>query len=60
MKGDPADNASVLAAFYRTFLQIQQLPFPVIAAINGPAVGGGMCFALAADMRIASTAARLR
>jgi enoyl-CoA hydratase len=33
---------------------------PVIAAVNGPAIGGGFCLSVAADIRIASTSAYFR
>ena len=36
---------------------IWNLPQPVIAAVNGPCVGGGLALCLAADIRICSTAA---
>jgi enoyl-CoA hydratase len=36
---------------------IRRVPVPVIAAVNGPAAGGGFALALAADMRVASTTA---
>ena len=45
----------------RTYSQItrrlRSIPQPVIAAVNGPAYGGGMCLALGADLRIADEAA---
>ena len=37
---------------------LRRIPQPVIAAVNGVAAGGGLCFALAADVRVAAESAR--
>lgn len=43
----------------RVTLAIHALPKPVVAAINGPAVGIGATMTLAMDIRLASTSARI-
>ena len=39
---------------------IRRLHQPVIAAVNGPAIGGGFCLALSADIRLAAESAFFR
>ena len=48
-----------MLGFYRSWLSIRKLEVPTIAAINGPAVGAGLCMALACDIRYAAASARM-
>jgi enoyl-CoA hydratase len=45
--------------FYARYLSVATLPIPTLAAINGHAIGAGLCFALACDLRIAASDAKM-
>ncbi|WP_329241365.1 enoyl-CoA hydratase-related protein [Actinoallomurus sp. NBC_01490] len=48
-----------MLAFYRTWLAVRDLEVPTVAAVNGAAVGAGLCLALACDLRYAASDAKL-
>jgi len=54
----PEEGRAFSAKGQAVFNRFGQLPFPVIAAINGFALGGGMELAMACDFRIASSNAK--
>jgi enoyl-CoA hydratase len=46
-----------MAHFSRIVPTMRDVPQPILAAINGPAYGGGMCLSLGADIRYAAESA---
>ena len=57
--GDAEDARRIGAAFREAFDALRAIPRPVIAAIRGFALGGGLELALACDLRVAADSARL-
>ncbi|MEZ5655814.1 MAG: enoyl-CoA hydratase-related protein [Sphingobium sp.] len=58
--GMPDDLGALLETYYRPAVEaLSDLNIPVISAINGPAVGAGLSFALAADIVIMKRSAYL-
>lgn len=59
LRSDPSTAFDTVTGHYNPIvLGLADLPFPVVAAINGPCVGAGLGFALACDLRIASAGLR--
>ncbi|MGH2922526.1 MAG: enoyl-CoA hydratase/isomerase family protein [Solirubrobacterales bacterium] len=55
----PSEVRRGAEVLHQAIVDFRRVPFPVIAAINGPAAGAGMSLALSADIRIASDQAFL-
>ncbi len=45
--------------YYERFLSLRKLPIPLVAALNGPALGEGMAISLLADARVIARDAKL-
>jgi 2-(1,2-epoxy-1,2-dihydrophenyl)acetyl-CoA isomerase len=61
LRADPESALSTVTAHYNPIVEgLVDLPFPVVAAINGPCVGAGLGFALACDLRVAAAGLEFR
>lgn len=53
------DQAASMRRFYEAFLSVVEAPVPVLAAVNGHAVGAGACVAMACDLAVVSETAKI-
>jgi 2-(1,2-epoxy-1,2-dihydrophenyl)acetyl-CoA isomerase len=53
----PSEVRRGAEALHAAIVDLRRIPYPVIAAVNGPAAGAGFSLALACDTRVASESA---
>jgi enoyl-CoA hydratase len=59
VSGQPGGNTAFVRGVSELTIRFEEFPLPVLAAINGVAVAGGLELALGCDMMIAATGAKL-
>jgi enoyl-CoA hydratase/carnithine racemase len=57
-KGDPADSLGQIGHLYYEAVRIFRASKPIVAAVHGAAIGGGLGLAVAADFRVTCPEAR--
>lgn len=58
-EGKRQEVTDFMRSFYSLFLSVREIPVPTIAAINGHAIGAGLCVALGCDIRFVAREAKL-
>ena len=53
------DQTASMREFYEVFLSVVRAPFPVLAAVNGHAIGAGACVAVACDLAVVARDAKI-